>query len=107
MDRVRVVGEYVIRDRADVAEEATQKKQSENEPVVVGGGGVIFFGVRVVDEWEKEHPDRGEEMAVDVAGFVVDGEDTAEALGIGVGDGAVAGKDVFVVLGPFWLGVER
>ena len=40
----------------------------------------MFFCVRVVDEWEEEHPDGGGQVAVDVAGLVVDGEETAEAV---------------------------
>ena len=100
---VRVVGEYMVRDRAGVAEETTEKKQSEHDPVVAVGGGVMFFRVRVVDDWEKEHPDGGGEMAVDVTGLVVDVEEAAETADVGIGYWAVAGVDVFVVFGPFGL----
>ena len=72
MDRVRMVRKHVVCYRAGIAQKTAEKEQTENEPVVGVSGGIMFFRVRIVDERKEEHPERGEEVAVDIAGFVVD-----------------------------------
>lgn len=96
-----MVGEGMVDCGQRVAYCAAEEIKPKYCPVVQPGLRVVVAGIRVEVSGQRKHPEHSQEVAIDVAGFIVDIEEAPEAVGIGVGDGAEAGEDALVVLGPW------